>query len=89
MILGQSWRTYATRAQSGTRKDFFGTWHLMPSHFLFLTNDQRPPIVNNKRMYKPYTYLTAYRLYTNYRCYKITQWVKYFYANRERCEGYL
>jgi len=33
-----------------------------------------------------YTYLTAYRLYMNYRCYQITLQVKHFYTNRERCE---
>jgi len=31
-----------------------------------------------------YTYLTAYRLYMNYRCYQITMRVKHFYTNRER-----
>ena len=29
--LGQRWRTYGTRAQSGTRDDF--TWHAKPKKF--------------------------------------------------------
>jgi hypothetical protein len=39
-----------------------------------------------------YTYVAAYRLYMNYRCYQITLRVKDFYTNLERCEvltGYL
>jgi hypothetical protein len=33
-----------------------------------------------------YTYLTAYRLYVNYRCYQITLRVKHFYTNQEHHE---
>jgi hypothetical protein len=34
-----------------------------------------------------YIYLTAYRMYMNYRCYQIILRVKHFCTNRERCGG--
>jgi hypothetical protein len=56
--------------------------HCCPK-FLFLLPDQHLYTVKNVYIY---TNLTAYRLYTNYRCYQILLRVKHFYTNLERCE---
>jgi hypothetical protein len=38
--IGQGWRTYGTRAQNGTRKDFLGARIILLSHvFIFLLPD--------------------------------------------------
>ena len=73
--LSQGCRTYSSSAQNGTRKNFLGPRHSLLSQF-FLTSFARPPSEYCKEHVYIYThYLTAYRLYMNYRCYQITlQW---------------
>ena len=57
--------------------------------FLFLLPDQR---LYSEGCVLIYTYLSAWRLYLNCRCYQIKLRVNHFYTNRERCKvlpGYL
>ena len=82
--LEQGWRTF------GTRKDFLGTRDsLLPQFFISFA---RPASLHCEERVYIYKYLTAYRMYMNYRCYQIALRVKHFYTIRERCEvmtGYL
>ena len=73
--LVHGWRTSGTRVQNGTREDF--PWHTaftaVPK-FFFISFVRPTSLCCEEYMYI-YTYLTAYRLYMNYRCYQITlQW---------------
>jgi hypothetical protein len=59
--VGQSWRTYGTRAQNGTRKYLLGTRLSLLSQFIFA----RQASVYCEEYVCIYTYLTAYWLYMN------------------------
>jgi hypothetical protein len=91
-VLEQGWRTYGTRVQNGTRKGFLGTQHSLLS-YVFFSFARPASLYCEEYVYThTHTYLTAHRLYMNYRCYQTTLQVKHFYTNLERCEvltGYL
>jgi len=80
-----------------TREDFLGTRHSLQSHFINFFCQNSVSILWRIRVYIYIyiyicTYLIAYILYMNYRCYEISLRVKHFYTNWERCEaltGYL
>ena len=84
------------RTKKKTRVDFF--WHVTFTDvkifisFPRLTSVYREVHVHIYRHTYTDTYLTAYRLYMDYRCYQMILQVKRFYTNRERCDvltGYL
>jgi hypothetical protein len=73
----QGWRTYDTRAQSGTPKNFRGTrLHCCPDFFISFA--QPASLYCEERVCVCVcvcTYLTAHRLYMKYLCYQTTlQW---------------
>ena len=51
--------------------------------FSFLFSDHHMYNVKNVYVYTS----DSVETYKNYRCYEIILWAKYFYTNRERCEG--
>jgi hypothetical protein len=66
----QGWWPYGTSAKIGTTKDFLGTRHSLL--YQYVISFARPRVSVFSRTH---TYLTAYRLYMNYRCYQTTlQW---------------
>jgi len=79
LYLEQGWRTFGTRAQNGTRKNFLGTRHSLLSQ-IFISS-VRPAFLYCEEHVHIHTYMSVYRLYNNYRCYQITLQVKHFYTN--------
>jgi len=75
--VGHGWRTYVTRAQNSTRKDFLCTRNSVLSQFLFICF-ARPPSVLCEEYVRVVacvcvcTSLTPYRFYVNCHCYHIT-----------------
>ena len=86
----QGWRTYGMQIS-------LGTWHSTADHFFSLREGGGISFAPPKSLYWEeyvyiYMYLTAHRMYMNYRCYHVTLRVKHFYTNQEQCEvsnGYL
>ena len=77
LALEQGWRTYGTRAQSGTRLSLlFYCFFLYPTCISILWR-----ICVYVYIYThthTHTHLTVYRLYMNYRCNEIIQRMKHF-----------
>jgi len=75
--LDQGWRTCGTRAPNNTWEDFLGTRHSLLSPPFFLNHFFCPTSISRLWRVCTYihTYLTAYILYMNYRCYQMAlQW---------------
>ena len=87
----QGCQTYGTHVQNGKRKDFLGKRHSLLSQFCFISIVRPASLYCEEYVYID-TYLTAYRLHLNYRCYQIKLRMKCFCSYRKRCEvltGYL
>jgi hypothetical protein len=85
--LEQGWRTCGTGAQYCTRKTSLARGiHRCP---IFFISFARPASLCCDEYVYIYTYLTACRLYMNYRCYQITLRVKHFYTNRSGAKCWL
>jgi hypothetical protein len=68
----QRWWTYGESAKTGMQKDFLGTWHSLLYQYFFISSARPASLYFEEYIY---TYLTAYRLYMNYRRYQTTlQW---------------
>ena len=98
VVIDQGWRTYGTRAQNGTRKDFRGTRHSLLSYFFNFFCLISVPILCVRVRVCMYTHtcthiwLRTHRLHMNYLCYQIILQVRHFYMHRELYEvltGYL